>query len=216
MTGIIYLHGFASGPASKKAQFFRQKFQHLGVSITIPDLAEAEFERLTITGQLRVVERVAAGRPVTLIGSSMGGYLAALYAARHPEVERLVLLAPAFCFCNRLPQTLGPAAMENWRETGGRMVFHYGEGTERLLSYRLIEDALEYEDFPEVTQATLILHGIHDDVAPVAFSETFARNRPNVRLVELASGHELTDVKERLWDETAAFLGLNGAAPAQV
>ncbi len=107
MSRIIYLHGFASGPSSKKARFFSQQFAQLGMGLEIPDLAQGDFARLTISGQLGVIERVSRGEPVSLIGSSMGGYLAALYAARHPEVEKLVLLAPAFSFLTRWPETLG-------------------------------------------------------------------------------------------------------------
>jgi pimeloyl-ACP methyl ester carboxylesterase len=44
----------------------------------------------------------------TLIGSSLGGLMAALFAARHPgQVRRLVLLAPALNlpeFANHLPR----------------------------------------------------------------------------------------------------------------
>src|SRR5437899_8000134 len=98
MTPIVYLHGFASGPQSSKAQFFRRKFAERGVTLRIPQLDEGDFEGLTISGQLGVIERAAAAAPVSLIGSSLGGYLGALYAARHPEVEWLVLLAPAFQF----------------------------------------------------------------------------------------------------------------------
>ena len=216
MTHIIYLHGFASSPGSSKARFFRQKFEEYGISIEVPELDCGDFEHLTITDQLEVIERVAGGRPVTLIGSSMGGYVAALYAARDPEVERLVLLAPAFGFGRRWPETLGRAEMERWRETGWKTVFHYGEGRERRLSYQLIEDALGYEDFPAVSQPTLILHGIRDDVVPAELSERFATLHPNVRLILLASGHELTDVTGSLWAETASFLGLKDASKAQV
>src|SRR4051812_36390216 len=83
---LIYLHGFASGPQSSKAQYFRRRFEEIGVRMRIPDLTEGNFERLTIGGQLRVIERIAGGDDVRLMGSSMGGYLAALYAARHPEL----------------------------------------------------------------------------------------------------------------------------------
>src|SRR4051794_14055045 len=107
---LIYLHGFASGPQSSKAQFFRRRFEEIGVKMRIPDLTEGDFERLTIGGQLRVIESLAQGEPVSLMGSSMGGYLAALYAARHPEVGRIVLLAPAFGFARRWPLRLGDAA----------------------------------------------------------------------------------------------------------
>jgi len=99
MTRVVYLHGFASSPSSTKARYFREKLEAAGAVVDVPDLAEGDFQHLTITGQMRVLERVAGGRPVSLIGSSMGGYLAALYAARHTEVERLALLAPASASC---------------------------------------------------------------------------------------------------------------------
>jgi len=85
---IVYLHGFASGPTSKKAQFFRERFAQLGIGLDIPDLADGDFERLTITGQLGVIERASRGEPVTLIGSSMGGYLAARSDVEHYASER--------------------------------------------------------------------------------------------------------------------------------
>src|SRR5260370_38807814 len=104
---LIYLHGVASGPMSNKAQFFRRRFEEIGIKMQIPDLSEGHFETLTISGQLRAIERIAGGADVRLIGSSMGGYLAALYAARRPEVSRVVLLAPAFGFARRWPLLLG-------------------------------------------------------------------------------------------------------------
>ena len=54
---LIYLHGFASGPMSSKAQFFRRRFEELGIEMRIPDLSEGNFEQLTISGQLRVIVR---------------------------------------------------------------------------------------------------------------------------------------------------------------
>ena len=73
---IIYLHGFASGPGSKKAQYFARQFAGEGTAIEIPDLAEGNFEGLTLTGQLGVIERGAGGRRISLVGSSRRGYLA--------------------------------------------------------------------------------------------------------------------------------------------
>ena len=94
----VYLHGFASGPLSRKAQFFREKFESTGVPLEIPALDQGDFEHLTITSQLDFITRLLDGQPAVLLGSSMGGYLAALYASQHPEIERMVLLAPAFGF----------------------------------------------------------------------------------------------------------------------
>jgi pimeloyl-ACP methyl ester carboxylesterase len=209
---IIYLHGFASGPSSKKAQFFRERFAQLGIGLEIPDLADGKFEKLTITGQLQVIERVSRGEPVSLMGSSMGGYLAALYAARHAEVEKLVLMAPAFCFATRWPETLGAAAMQDWERSGQLKVFHYGEGRDTTLGYQLIGDGRKYEDYPQVTQTTLIFHGRNDTVVPPELSERFARQHPQATLRLMASDHELVNVLDDMWMETEEFLFGNHSA----
>lgn len=57
--------------------------------------ADIRSNRRLIDGFLNAADGIA-GRPVTLIGNSMGGLLSMLQAARHPEtVERLVLVDPA-------------------------------------------------------------------------------------------------------------------------
>ena len=206
MTRVLYLHGFASGPNSTKARHFRQRLEQAGVAVDVPDLAAGDFEHLTLTGQLRVIERAAAGEPVALVGSSMGGYLAALYAARHPEVHRLVLMAPAFGFARRWTEYLGPAQVEEWRRTGAMEVMHYGDNRNRLLSYALLEDAAGYEEFPDFAQPALIFHGEHDDVVPVEFSVRFAATHPNVRLEVVNSGHELIDVLDHMGRCAEEFL----------
>ena len=214
---ILYLHGFASGPKSRKAQFFRERFAGLGTSLEIPDLAEGNFEQLTISGQLAVIDRLAGGEPASLIGSSMGGYLAALYAARHYEIERVVLLAPAFGFGRRWQESLGPEKLSEWKSTGRLSCYHYGDQRERPLSYRLIEDGAQYEDYPDVRQPALVFHGRKDTVVPVEYSVEFAAGRSNARLELLESDHELTDVLERIWEEARQFLlqGARGPAPAR-
>jgi hypothetical protein len=204
---VIYLHGFASSPESSKAQFFARQFAALGVRCEVPALDGGDFEHLTISGQLRLLEELVGGERVRLIGSSLGGYLAALYASLHPETDRVVLLAPAFCFGSRYPQELGPEVMEPWQRTGSRKIFHYGFGEERSLSYDLIEDGAKYPDYPEFSQPALILHGRNDDVVPASLSEAFAASHPNARLLVLESDHQLTDVTAILWEETREFFG---------
>jgi len=209
---IVYLHGFASSPQSSKAQFFKRKFDERSIPFEAPQLDEGNFERLTITGQLGVVERAVAGRPVVLMGSSLGGYLAALYAARHPgEVERMVLLAPAFQFPTRWRARFRPEDIELWKQQGSAPFFHYGSQTAQRLGYSFVEDADRYEDTPDFGQPALILHGSQDPVVPPGTSREFAAGRPNVRLQLFPSGHELTDVLDGLWNETSRFLDLDDA-----
>jgi len=205
MTRIVYLHGFASSPNSGKAQFFRRRFVERGVPMEIPQLDEGNFEGLTISGQLAVIERAVGGKPAILMGSSLGGYLAALYAARHPQIERLVLLAPAFQFPRRWRES---HSTEDWKREGHIPVFHYGDGRERRLGYQFVEDSAQYEDEPVSSHPALILHGVHDTVVPASISTAYAEKNANVKLILMESGHELTDVLDPMWAKISDFLGV--------
>jgi len=202
----VYLHGFASGPRSRKAEAFRAGLATRGIELEVPALDQGDFEHLTISGQLRVVERLLGGEPGRIAGSSMGGYLAALYAAGHPEVERVVLLAPAFSFSERWGDLVSPAGMEKWRETGWLEVFHYGEGRVRRVHYGLFEDALKYAGSPDFGQPGLIFHGFRDAVVPVELSRAFAAGHGNVGLREVDSDHELLNVLGEITAEGVEFL----------
>jgi pimeloyl-ACP methyl ester carboxylesterase len=206
MTRVLYLHGFASGPASRKATFFGWELAKSGVKLETPDLAEGDFRGLTISKQLRVIERAANGDRALLIGSSLGGYLAALYAHRHPEVAGLVLLAPAFNFYKQWTEELGSATMEQWRQAGETPVYHYGEQKTMPLGFEFIEDAAHFDPYPTFTQPCIIFHGTADPVVPVDYSEAFARDHSNAELVKVQSGHELTDVLEIIWAKAGPWI----------
>lgn len=207
MTRIVYLHGFASGPRSAKAQYLRILLETAGARVDVPDLAEDDFEHLTITRQLAVIDRATHGEPVNLIGSSLGGYLAALYAARHSEVRRLVLLAPAFGFAQRWPERLGPAAVASWRHSGTIDVYHYAESRNRKLGYQILADGERFEAYPDFSQPALIFHGAHDDAVPVRYSEEFAAAHPNATLEVVDDGHDLHKSLEWIGSRTLSFLG---------
>jgi pimeloyl-ACP methyl ester carboxylesterase len=207
MTRIVYLHGFASSPASTKSRFFAAKFAGISVPFENPELDEGNFETLTVTGQLQVVDRAVNGDPVILMGSSLGGYLAALYASSHANVERLVLLAPAFQFPSRWRQRFREADFADWKRNGVRSFYHYGYQEDRPLGYRFAEDSVQCKEEPDFSQPALIFHGVRDDVVPVEVSRKYAAAHPNVTLVEIAeSGHALTDALEPMWRDTLKFL----------
>ena len=201
-----YLHGFASGPTSRKAQAFQAALKVQDIHLEIPDLAEGDFEHLTISSQLSVIDRLLRGERARLIGSSMGGYLAALYAATHPEIDRLALLAPAFGFTRRWHALLGAEKLSQWKETGTMDFFHYGHNALRPLSFQLYEDALAYPANPDFRQPVRIFHGTNDDIVPVSFSREFAANHPTATLYEFNSGHELLNVLDDITTSATDFL----------
>ena len=196
---FLYCHGFASSPQSRKATIFRDLLSRNGIDLEVPALDAGDFEHLTISGQLQILDTALDNQPCVLIGSSMGGYLAALYASLHSEVDRLVLLAPAFDFAPRWQPKLPPNAPFE--------VYHYGEKRARTVHYGLIEDALAFPPIPDFRQPAFIFHGINDEVVPIDLSREYAAAHPNVRLRELESDHELLNVLQTIAAESAQFLG---------
>ena len=54
---VVYLHGFASGPGSKKARFFGDRFAARGVPFLVPDLAAGNFSASLSAGNWRLWAR---------------------------------------------------------------------------------------------------------------------------------------------------------------
>ena len=207
---IVYLHGFASGPGSTKAGFFRARLAAAGAELTVPELAP-DFTHQTVSAMLGVVEPLV-GPGTVLLGSSLGGYLAALVATRRPVVRAIVLFAPAFGFAARWAARLGPEGVRQWRERGTTPVMHYGTGREEPLSFDLIADARRHVETPDPPCPALVFAGSRDETVPLEGVAAFAARRPAEReLVVLDAGHEMTEVLEPMWEHTAAFLRRLGA-----
>ncbi len=209
MTVYIYLHGFASSPRSRKAQELHDRFAALNLTLHTPDLNQDDFTHLTLTRQIQQVGAgFGPGQPVVLIGSSLGGLTAAWVAEQCLQVERIVLLAPAFEFLTHWLPKLGNQRLRAWQSGDPLMVYHYG--AERLLplSYEFVRDCDRYRSSTLLQRPipTLILHGIYDDVIPVQASRNYAQSRPWVELVELDSDHALADVSSAIWGSITQFL----------
>ncbi|WP_072620868.1 YqiA/YcfP family alpha/beta fold hydrolase [Spirulina major] len=204
----LYLHGFASSPQSAKAQYLSDRCTEQGHPLTILDLNQNDFTHLTLSRQLtQAAASFPPDRPVTVIGSSLGGLTAAWLAQQQPQVERLILLAPAFGFLNHWLARLGEDAIAQWHSTGFHPVYHYGAQREIPLHDDFLTDAEAYEHLAALTRPipTLILHGIHDDVIPVAASRDYAQSRPWVKLIELDSDHLLAHVMPEIWEAVRSF-----------
>jgi uncharacterized protein len=205
----VYLHGFASGPGTKKGQYFRARFSELGLSLILPDLNDGDFEHLTFTRQLAVIQRCLGDspEPVFLLGSSLGAVLAVIKAIQDERIQKLVLMAPAFQLFSHWSASAPPGSMQAWQEIGYTEVFHHGHGKSCRLHYNILSDAAQYDEEKLIRPIpTLIFHGLRDEVIPHAVSEKFCKTRPWVELVLLDSDHQLTDVLETLWQKTLAFL----------
>jgi uncharacterized protein len=191
----LYLHGFASSPNSAKAKDLVNRFAEINI-------------KLEITRQINQVAALFANDalPVTLIGSSLGGFTAAHLAQNNLRVQRLVLLAPAFGFLSHWLPRLGGEKLHHWRKTNSLMVYHYGEQQELSLHYGFVKDTSLYQE--EILQRpipTLVIHGTEDEVIPVNASRNFAKSRPWVELVELEDDHFLGKFPAKIWQAIQKF-----------
>jgi pimeloyl-ACP methyl ester carboxylesterase len=203
----LYLHGFASSPQSMKARYLADRFHSAGIKLIIPDLNQEDFYHLTLSRQIHQVEELLpSNTPVTLIGSSFGGLTAAWLGERNLQVDRLILLAPAFQFLKHWIPKLGNEQMQRWQTEQSLMTYHYGKAEMLPIGYSFVTDLASYDETNiQRPVPTLILHGQHDEVIPIQASRDFAAQRPWVTLIELDSDHSLGNVQPDIWQAIQAF-----------
>ncbi len=208
-----YLHGFASSPLSTKGQAMRRFYASRGVEMLTPDLNTPSFGELTYSGMLGAVDALDVApdlserHPWRLMGSSMGGFVAARWAELNPtRVDRLILLCPAFGFAERWPELIGATAFERWRETGSMLMPGPG-GAPVDLHYALVEDAATHPAEPVVPCPTLIIHGRADTVVPIDLSRAYAAAHPErVTLLEVDDDHLLGSSHAQIQAKAVEFL----------
>ena len=84
---LLFIHGLEGSSRGAKAKLLRKYFP----DICIPDFAGSLAQRME---HLRAI--ISLDEVWTIIGSSFGGLMAALFASENPgSVRRLILLAPA-------------------------------------------------------------------------------------------------------------------------
>ena len=102
--GVLLLHGFGDTPESvaplAKALGAAGWTVHApllaGHGRTLREFARSGGEQWLESAREALRTMMARGAPVAVVGQSLGGALAAILAAEHPEVRSLTLLAPYF------------------------------------------------------------------------------------------------------------------------
>ena len=190
---IVYLHGFRSSPASRKATMLRDQMAALGRAsdIQCPQLPESP--RAAVSAIIALVSRNGAGT-TALIGSSLGGFYATCVAEQ--VGCRAALLNPAIAPYRDLRVHVGPQPV--------------------YFSSQSIDFRPEYLDELRELNPKVITHpdryflvaATGDDVIDYrSMIERFAGARQ--RVIE-GSNHELSDFADVI-DEVLAFCGVHTA-----
>lgn len=97
---LLFIHGLAGSSQGAKATLLRGLYPDM----VIPDFRGDFWERMA-----KLRETVGDSTGWTMIGSSLGGLMAAAFACAHPQqVDRLVLLAPALPYLDLQDARLQP------------------------------------------------------------------------------------------------------------
>ncbi len=188
-----YFHGFGSSPKAHKGLELRTRYKSRDVDLWLPDLNRPSFGRLSQRAMLRYLEEVDGGKGPTwrIIGSSLGGWLAAAFAEKHPDrVDALVLLCPGFGLAKRWGTIMGPEAMKEWGEKG-ELPIPNGAGELIPVHFGFFLEAQEMPPAPRVSCPTLIIHGSRDETVPAESSRRYAGPRAHIRLIEVDDDHSL-------------------------
>lgn len=189
-----YFHGFRSSPNAKKGNHLRAVLADDGIELLLPDLNQPSFASLSVGAMLAHLDaqHEREGRPIwRLIGSSLGGWLAARWAERHPEhVDSLVLLCPAFDIKNRWPKMFPSGVFEAWRRDGA-MDTHDAAGKPARLHFAFYEEASRERQWPHVSSPVTVIHGTRDETVPIEGSRTWVRDQENATLIEVDDTHDL-------------------------
>ncbi|WP_397451645.1 alpha/beta fold hydrolase [Pseudomonas sp. NA-150] len=106
---LVFLHGLGAGKDQWGPQIYSLVDAHRCLFLDLPGEGESSFDGTQSYSPVSQVERLKAFldalaiKDVVLIGSSIGGCIACLYAATYPDqVSRLIAMAPAGLPASRL------------------------------------------------------------------------------------------------------------------
>ena len=172
---IILCHGMNSSKNSEKLVSLGRELAIRGLLTLRFDFAyvgesSEKFEEITYSGEVEDLRaacsfiRARFSGAIGILGSSMGGTVALLFAGEDPGIAALVTIAAPVhpeAFPRRV---LSAYALEKWRERG--FTFYNGQ----RLNLALLED-LEtinvVESARKIACPLLIIHGDKDEVVPV-------------------------------------------------
>jgi pimeloyl-ACP methyl ester carboxylesterase len=218
---ILFLTGFLSKRWGNKSKVLAQWCHEQGWGFCCYDVrgfgdAEGLFTDYTLSDWIAdartVLESIKSGPPVTLVGNSLGGWIAWLVAKECPLVDELLLIAPAFNMMGERAKTISKDQLHDWHTAGWMPWDDDPLHRDWPLSWKWVEESEQYwAGTFDVTRhvKTTILHGLQDTVIAPEGSRQFAdelrRRVPgfpiDVRLVQgdhRLSGAEHLELLRRL------------------
>jgi uncharacterized protein len=196
---ILFITGFLSKRWGNKSKALAQWCEERGWGFCCYDVrgfgdSEGTFTDYTLSDWIAdartVVESIKAGPPITIVGNSLGSWIAWLVSQEFSPVEEMILVAPAFNMMGERAKSISNDRLHAWHTAGWMPWDDDPLHQDWPLSWKWVEESEQYwaKTFDVVRQVrTTILHGREDMVISPEGSRSFAdellRRDPSFPLV---------------------------------
>lgn len=182
---ILFITGFLSKRWGSKSQALAKWCREQGWGFCCYDVrgfgdSEGTFSDYSLSDWIAdawtVVSLLQDGPRLTIVGNSIGGWIAWLIAQDCSIVERLVLIAPAFNMMGERAKEISVERCDRWKTTGWMPWDDDPLHKDWPLAWQWVEESERYwaESFLKLRQVkTTILHGLQDRVIRPAGSWRF-------------------------------------------
>ncbi len=210
---IVFIHGLKSDMNGKKSIFFRnlakkKNYSYLRYDCSGHGKSSGIFEELSIKEWYKDLENILKflkiNKNIIIIGSSMGGWVACLYALHHPkQILKLIGLAPAPDFTERLlwpsltkQEKLKIKKKENIKVHVNKKIFY-------IYSHKLIFDSKEYliNNLQKKYDGEVIFfHGSKDSSVPYHYNNNLLESKQfkNIQLIIIKDEDHSLSTKKTL------------------
>lgn len=183
---ILFITGFLSKRWGNKSKALAHWCEERGWGFCCYDVrgfgdSEGRFTDYTLSDWIAdartVLDSIKSGPPVTLVGNSLGSWIAWLVAQECPFVEELILIAPAFNMMGERANTISKERLHDWHAAGWMPWDDDPLHRDWPLSWKWVEESEQYwaKTFDVARHVkTTILHGLQDAVILPEGSRRFA------------------------------------------
>jgi pimeloyl-ACP methyl ester carboxylesterase len=173
---ILFITGFLSKRWGNKSKALAQWCEEKGWGFCCYDVrgfgdSEGTFTDYTLSDWIQdaraVISTLTAGLPLTIVGNSLGGWIAWLMAQEYPVVEKLILVAPAFNMMGVRARSISEARQHAWHTAGWMPWDDEPAHRDFPLAWKWVDESEAYwhTSFDRIRPvSTAILHGRQDSV----------------------------------------------------
>ena len=173
---ILFITGFLSKRWGNKSKALAQWCEEQGWGFCCYDVrgfgdSEGRFIDYNLSDWIAdartVVTMLKAGPPITIVGNSLGGWIAWLTAQEREQMERLILIAPAFNMMGLRAKSIDPERQHDWHTAGWMPWDDEPAHRDYPISWKWVEESEAYwkTSFDRLRPVkTTILHGLQDSV----------------------------------------------------